>query len=149
MVLAALALLSCGDSLKQTCELAALPARWRITASLLPPPEATPYGFPGSCPSIDLTVEVPASAGDVQSSVVYQAASTELGSTSSCGIFYRQGSPSGAGRTACGGALGAGSATTTTSAECFFEIGPPNRYGDSSYFCRYSATFVRVDGRDQ
>ena len=140
------ALVACGGpSLKGTCDQVARPGTWHVTATLRAGRDGTPYGFPGTCPTIALTVNVPVSASDVEASALYQPASSEPGSTDLCAIFYRQGAPSTGGRTACGGEFEAGNATRTRLAECFFQVGPANAYGDFTYFCGYTAQWDRVD----
>ena len=144
LVLGVLAVVGCGSSLRETCDLAARPGTWRITATLRPGIEGIPYGFPGDCPTIALTVHLPVSAGDTRGGVRFTPRSTELGSRDECFGSYTEGSPSAAGRTACGGQFDTSSATTMRLAECFFQVGPPDQYGDFSSFCAYTAQWERV-----
>src|SRR5512133_1622170 len=111
VLLGALAFAGCGASLKETCDVAARPGSWRITATLLPGSEGIPYGFPGTCPTIDLTVHLPVNDGDTRGTVTFTPRSNELGSRDECGGFYTQGLPSADGRTQCGGQFDASSAT--------------------------------------
>ena len=73
LVLGVLAVVGCGSSLRETCELAARPGTWRITATLRPGIEGIPYGFPGDCPTIALTVHLPVSAGVISAAAIFTA----------------------------------------------------------------------------
>jgi hypothetical protein len=141
VLLGAALLIACGSSIRETCDLAARPGTWRITTTF----DHTYFSPPVPCPDVQLTVTLPTSTGDYAASVLFDPASSELGSIDECRISYVQGSPEdAAGRTGCGGFFEAGSGMRTTG-ECIVDFGPANSYGDSSSFCYYNATWERLN----